>query len=602
MNTYPTSDIPLGSTSPKVLYNNASNFDEAMNSQTPAWFDRFGNRRETFCGMEQTFYTFLASSGFESVHLTYVAGTPLTVNRPTQLIDYNGSVYRVKMPSTFPLTLSGNWTVDSALLVDVGDASLRQDLANPARGASMVAGALRSVPNIAALKALPTSSASKSASTEGYYAAGDGGAGDYYVPDSFIGLVANGGSVIAADDGGFWLFRNPTKMSLRQYGVKFNSSDDSTAQIQAIFDDTRVHEIEGGSGVAYFTYLTWHRGGASFRGPGKDILALVSTSTDGDAFTFDTGASAMSGVDLGSFTLHAGAVRTSGYMFRQVADANVGLYHSTISGIRLSGTIANGFKVLSTVWCVIDDLVVDKVGFSSVGIHFEGSPTHSASNCMVSRLKVTEGSRGANSTGLLIGSYSEGNYWSKCTFESDNIENGVNVVNSQGATDSIKNHFFDQLVCDSNSFFGLRIQSGRTFTFSNCWFCSSSVGVDLSGCFDIRFSLGTVSNNRNQGVFIHETASDIYFDNVGLADNSTSGVGAFSAVYVNFGANDFSFVNCNFERVRGSTKRHKYSVEIAGGGSQGYIIANNNLRGWITAAIYEGGATTNKIVAPNITL
>lgn len=129
-NTYDTSGEPLGSKAPKVLYNNASNFDEAVNAFVMSWVDRFGRDRRTWWGFEQDFNNFLVNSGFESVHLTYVDGVPLQVDRPTQLIDRAGLIYRVKLPQTFPLILSGTWATDQALLVDVADASLRQDLAS----------------------------------------------------------------------------------------------------------------------------------------------------------------------------------------------------------------------------------------------------------------------------------------------------------------------------------------------------------------------------------------------------------------------------------------------------------------------------------------
>lgn len=136
-NIYDTSMHPLGSTKPKVLANNASNFDDALNAFVQSWVDRFGNDRKTWYGFEQDFNNFLINSGFEPNHLVYVDGTPLQVDRPTQLIDRAGSVYRVKMPATFPLTLTGNWVADQPLLVDVGDQSLRQDLAS-STGASMI--------------------------------------------------------------------------------------------------------------------------------------------------------------------------------------------------------------------------------------------------------------------------------------------------------------------------------------------------------------------------------------------------------------------------------------------------------------------------------
>jgi hypothetical protein len=136
-NTYPTTQFPLGSTEVKVLFNNASNFDEAMNSELPSFYDRFNKRRETWAGMQKMVADFIEAFGWEATHLTYVDGTPLTVLRPTQLIDRAGSVYKVKMPASFPVNLTGTWATDQLLLVDVGDASLRSTLASSA-GSGMV--------------------------------------------------------------------------------------------------------------------------------------------------------------------------------------------------------------------------------------------------------------------------------------------------------------------------------------------------------------------------------------------------------------------------------------------------------------------------------
>jgi len=135
-NTYNTLN-PLGSTSAKDLSDNASNFDEGMNSLSPSFYDRFKRRRETWAGMEKMVSDFLEAMGFEATHLVYVDGTPMTVLRPTQLIDRAGSVYKVKQPASFPVVLSGTWATDQLLLVDVGDGSLRAALAL-ATGAGMV--------------------------------------------------------------------------------------------------------------------------------------------------------------------------------------------------------------------------------------------------------------------------------------------------------------------------------------------------------------------------------------------------------------------------------------------------------------------------------
>lgn len=137
MTTYATGN-PLGSKDPRDLYDNAENFDAAMNDRVNvAWSDRFGVSRKTWFGVEQQVNDFLANSGFEPVPLEYVDGTPLTVDRPTQLIERDGDLYSVKLPASFPVNLTGNWATDQNLLVAQVDRSLRQQLRD-AGGSGMV--------------------------------------------------------------------------------------------------------------------------------------------------------------------------------------------------------------------------------------------------------------------------------------------------------------------------------------------------------------------------------------------------------------------------------------------------------------------------------
>lgn len=137
MTTYATGN-PLGSKDPRDLYDNAENFDAAMNDRVnTTWNDRFGVLRLTMKGYEEQFNDFLANSGFEPVPLEYVDGTPLTVDRPTQLIERDGDLYSVKLPASFPVNLTGNWATDQNLLVAQVDRSLRQQLRD-AGGSGMV--------------------------------------------------------------------------------------------------------------------------------------------------------------------------------------------------------------------------------------------------------------------------------------------------------------------------------------------------------------------------------------------------------------------------------------------------------------------------------
>ncbi len=131
MTTYATGN-PLGSKDPRDLYDNAENFDTAMNDrENLAWSDRFGVSRKTWFGLEQQVADFLAAQGYEPVPLEYVDGSPLTVDRPTQLIERDGNLYSVKLPASFPVELTGNWATDQNLLVAQVDRSLRQQLRAP---------------------------------------------------------------------------------------------------------------------------------------------------------------------------------------------------------------------------------------------------------------------------------------------------------------------------------------------------------------------------------------------------------------------------------------------------------------------------------------
>lgn len=177
MTTYNTMN-PVPSADARDRYDNSQVFDEFAAGSQLSTPDRLGIPRKTLKGMENEFNgniisfqnqfaSALQALGYEAVHLTYVPGSPLVVNRQTQLIDYLGSSYRVKTPATFPVTLTGTWATDAPLLLDVGDGAIRSDLANPALGSALVARANQVVTTVAALKALKKTSPSKYVAFQG---------------------------------------------------------------------------------------------------------------------------------------------------------------------------------------------------------------------------------------------------------------------------------------------------------------------------------------------------------------------------------------------------------------------------------------------------
>lgn len=129
MTTYHTRN-PLGSKDPRDLYDNAENYDTAMNDRTnEQWTDRFDVHRPTWFGIEERVSRFLANSGFELPPLTYIDGSPLQVDRATQLIERGENLYSIRLPASFPIVLSGTWGEDEPFLIARVDQALRQELA-----------------------------------------------------------------------------------------------------------------------------------------------------------------------------------------------------------------------------------------------------------------------------------------------------------------------------------------------------------------------------------------------------------------------------------------------------------------------------------------
>ena len=198
MTTYATGN-PLGSKDPRDLYDNAENFDAAMNDRTNvAWRDRFGVSRKTWFGIEDQVNTSLARSGFELPPLQYVDGSPLTVDRSTQIIERDGNLYSVKLPSSFPVVLSGNWSEDEVLLVVRGDQSLRQEITStsPSEGSSIIGNSTVSVSSVADIQN-QTKRTDLKLSLSSYHPLGTSGGGTFIWSPSTPKSNHDGGTIFS---------------------------------------------------------------------------------------------------------------------------------------------------------------------------------------------------------------------------------------------------------------------------------------------------------------------------------------------------------------------------------------------------------------------
>lgn len=234
-NTYNTLN-PLGSTAAKDLSDNTSNFDEGMNSPSPSFYDRFLKRRETWTGMQNLVHDFLEAMGFEATHLQYIDGTPLTVLRPTQLIDRAPSVYKVKAPATFPVNLTGNWASDQLLLVDVGDASLRSSLAGT-NGASLLGNGIVVVDTFAAMRTILKTAPGRKAMIQGL---------QYELDLADTTSAESLPNIVVATDGGRWKLNSVLPTDVMQFGADPTKVLDSTAAFQAAFTKGGAHTVRDG--------------------------------------------------------------------------------------------------------------------------------------------------------------------------------------------------------------------------------------------------------------------------------------------------------------------------------------------------------------------
>lgn len=141
---------PDGSSSPFDLYDNSGVIDVFATDRTRvSVLDRLAVSRKTIYGMENDFSLLLENSGFELPSLAYIDGRELIIDRPSQLVEREGVLYGVKLPDSFPVSLSGVWVDDQNKLVVRSDQSLRQALANnteESKGAAMI-GLFRKVMN-----------------------------------------------------------------------------------------------------------------------------------------------------------------------------------------------------------------------------------------------------------------------------------------------------------------------------------------------------------------------------------------------------------------------------------------------------------------------
>ncbi|QMP84070.1 hypothetical protein phiB1_1_43 [Pseudomonas phage phiB1_1] len=148
----------------------------------------------------------------------------------------------------------------------------------------------RTVGTISELKALSTLT-NKRVIVAGYYTAGDSGLRVYYVPTTVTGLVADGGSVIRADDGGWFVLATDGVFNVAHFGAKGDFATDNSVAIQNAINAAGKYAKTNGTalrgGVVEFpagifnigTGLVINDAQVTLRGAGKYSTMLRPTAT-----------------------------------------------------------------------------------------------------------------------------------------------------------------------------------------------------------------------------------------------------------------------------------------------------------------------------------
>ncbi|AVD89666.1 hypothetical protein [Pseudomonas sp. SWI44] len=237
-----------GSSDPRDLYDNAGIIDLLVNGPLGEYLSRLGVPLKSWLGIMQQVTDFLIDMGYESVYLTYGAG--VVVERQTQLVQRNGDLYRVMNAVDVPLTLTGNWATDAPKLQSVGDAAIRQALANstdPALGAALVARAIRHINSLTELRALAGQYDGEVVYLRGRDIVNRMGQGNLvWVAGS--SLTDNGGTIFGALAGGRWIRPGTDNEILAEWFGCGNDGADYADQVQAAINFA-AGAVSGGQGM-----------------------------------------------------------------------------------------------------------------------------------------------------------------------------------------------------------------------------------------------------------------------------------------------------------------------------------------------------------------
>lgn len=292
--------------------------------------------------------------------------------------------------------------------------------ADPAKGTALVGRSAQVVNSVAELRLLKSASASVHAFTTGYYAAGDGGHGQYRLDPSDVTTPDDGVSTfVNVTDGGRWKLMHNGIINIRQAGCHPSLANNAVRwQAACDYAFSIAGELYSPPGIYTFTTSITKKNGVRYRGAGVDI------SLGGTKYVF-TGTTDFAKISNPLNSSTSANIELDGIWFSSTTQtANSGLLFDTGSSVVLVKRCRFNYSGCGIILDQSELFDIDNNSFNgtssgSCGIWFVNGPDKNAGSSPFFTNRIGARANDFNGAAGSVAIYDDGG--TAHTFENNNL-------------------------------------------------------------------------------------------------------------------------------------------------------------------------------------